>query len=355
MPFKHDVLNEFKSSLNDQKPWSGINAKEWGEYFLDDLNSNLDKKFLRPDLLNQEYLKEFSNEELCIAILSWGGMNREHGKSLFSDYEWLDIVEEMRSSDITRIEAYKRFKKLKTRKKLKGMGPAYFTKLICFVNLSLNGYIMDQWTSKSVNLLMGEDIVHLTKQGIVTDRNTANTYDRFCRIIEDLALEIGESPINTEEFLFSYGGHHKGVWRKFVVGQWYESKGSLKSKPEKEYYNDQEFDVTDMEPIKFEKALDYFSNEWIEMATLGNRSTIKVNRDDHSLIIKNSRRNEYTVDQQHWNQVMNRIDELPQEERIKTSRYGQGNNPYNWNDCPNRVSSIYVPAIVRYIIKIEGL
>ena len=54
-------------------------------------------------------------------------------------------------------------------------------------------------------------------------------------------------------------------------------------------------------------------------------------------------------DKTHWDKVMNRMNELPQDERGMSSRYGDGNRQYNWKKCTNRVFSIYVPAIVKHI------
>ena len=100
------------------------------------------------------------------------------------------------------------------------MGPAYFTKLICFVNPNLKGYIMDQWTSKSINLLFENNIVALTNSGHVKDTNSASVYEEFCSKIECLAELLKLNPIDLEENLFSNGGVNKGKWRQFVVDNW---------------------------------------------------------------------------------------------------------------------------------------
>jgi hypothetical protein len=57
------------------------------------------------------------------------------------------------------------------------------------------------------------------------------------------------------------------------------------------------------------------------------------------------------IDEKHWNKVMNRLKELPHDERGMTSRYGVGNLTFNWKECPNRVFSIYLPAIVKHLSK----
>ena len=219
MKINKEAFEILKLSINKFNDWKGINAKDWGKYFYnDDLNNKLDAKLTRSELLDSNFILDLNNEELAIAILSWGGMNREHGKSLFQNKEWLELIEKIKSNQIrTREEAYALFTALRKNKKLKGMGPAYFTKLICFVNPSLKGYIMDQWTSKSINLLFENKIVALTNSGHVADKNSSAIYEDFCQKIEYLAELLKIKPIDLEENLFSNGGVNKGKWRQFVV------------------------------------------------------------------------------------------------------------------------------------------
>jgi len=351
MDFNSKALDTFKKSLDDQNRWSGINAKDWGLYFLNNVSSKLDKIFIRSDLTNSNFTQNLTNEELAIAILSWGGMNREHGKSLFKNKEWLEVIERMRETAVNRKDAYEQFKNLRKNKKLVGMGPAYFTKLICFANRDLNGYIMDQWTSKSMNILTGSSFINLTSQGSVSDRNSADTYEKFCNLIEELSDIVRMAPLDTEEALFSYGGRKKGEWRSFVIQSWGGPKKAAKSRSKVRFKSTYKIDYTDMEPIAYSEAKKSFDSSWIQIPTLGLQSSINVKVDGGSLIIQNSKSNELAIDENHWDKVMNRISELPQEERLKTSRYGQGKHPYNWDDCPNRVFSIYIPAVVRYIIE----
>jgi hypothetical protein len=222
MKVNNEALENLKSSINSFKSWNGINARDWGNYFYDkNLNKSLNLKLTRSELLDSKFLDDLTNEELAIAILSWGGMNREHGKSLFEHKEWLNVINKMRNNEIeTRKEAYELFAELRKNKKLKGMGPAYFTKLICFVNPNLKGYIMDQWTSKSINLLFSNKTVFFHNNGNVTDKNTDKIYEDFCLKIEYLADLLKLKPIDLEENIFSNGGANKGKWRQFVVDNW---------------------------------------------------------------------------------------------------------------------------------------
>lgn len=220
MPFDQHRIQTFRDSLNDTRPWNGLNAKNWGEHFLEDLPAILDRRFVRNDLLDANFKEQLTNEQLSIVVLSWGGMNRRHGESLFQHEEWFDIVGSLRNGELNRQEAYDEFMDLRNRGLLKGMGPAFFTKLICFINRDINGYIMDQWTAKSMNLLLGVNLIDITRQGTVSDNNNSAVYERFCEWIEKLAEEIQLDPLETEEALFSYGGRRKGAWRRYVITEW---------------------------------------------------------------------------------------------------------------------------------------
>jgi len=274
-------------------------------------------------------------------------MNREHGRLLFQNNEWLSLIDEIRTGKInSRKVAYKKFKDLRKDGKLKGMGPAYFTKLICFVSSRLNGYIMDQWTSKSINILLGKNLIKLTKSGTVTDKNNLEIYELFCQTVEDLAKKMSLEPIELEEMLFSNGGVNKGTWRNYVVKKWGHNKASKKIN---------KFNNTDMESITFEDALQQLPNDEINIPTLGGRSTLKIKAENNLIYITNSKNNTLGIDKAHWNKVMSRIEELPQDERGMTSRYGVGKHQFNWTECPNQVFSIYIPAIVNYLLKINHL
>lgn len=347
MKVNNEALEKLKSSINNFKSWNGINAIDWGNYFYQkNLNQSLDFKLTRSELLNYDFIKDLTSEELAIAILSWGGMNREHGKSLFKHKEWLDLIEKMRTNEIkTRKEAYELFKTLRKNKKLKGMGPAYFTKLICFVCPNLKGYIMDQWSSKSINLLFDNKTVFLNNNGNVTDKNTAEIYEDFCSKIQYLADILNLKPIDLEENLFSNGGVNKGKWRQFVVDNW-DNSGNQKTIKKANKLN-----YVDMEVIAFQIALQKLKGNEIEMPTLGGKSKIKIKVENDSILITNSKNNQLAIDEKHWNKVMNRLKELPHDERGMTSRYGVGKNAYSWKECPNQVFSIYIPAIVKYLCK----
>jgi hypothetical protein len=346
MDINEKVFEELSNSITHFSKWNGINAKNWGSYFYNqNMNPNLDSKLTRSELLDKNFVKDLNNEELALAILSWGGMNREHGKSLFKNKEWIDIITKMRNNEIeTRKEAYELFVVLRKNKKLKGMGPAYFTKLICFVNPKLKGYIMDQWTSKSINLLFENKTVFMNVNGHVSDKNSAQIYEDFCIKIEYLADLLNLKSIYLEENLFSNGGINKGKWRQFVVDNW-----NINGK-EKKIKKVQKLNDVEMEVIAFETVVKALKHNEIEIPTLGGQKKLKVKKYENFIYITNSKNKTLKVDNTLWNKVMNRLNDLPQDERAMSSRYGVGKNPYNWENCPNR-NAAYIAAIIKYLSK----
>lgn len=215
--FNKNHLDVFKNSLAETGTWRGQNAKDWYSYISDDVSDLLDHTFVRHDFLNKNSTNKLSDREFSIAILSWGGMRRMHGLALFNHKDWPQLVARIRHGRVCRKDAYEAFKSLRSQRRLTGMGPAYYTKLICFLNRDLNGYIMDQWSAKSINLLLNRSLVALTPSGMVSDSNSADTYEEFCQCIESLSKNISKNPLETEEALFSFGGRRKGMWRKYVI------------------------------------------------------------------------------------------------------------------------------------------
>jgi len=107
------------------------------------------------------------NQQWCAgilaAVMAWGGQNRKYGVMLFDRFDEIQpIISGIRQGELNYLEAYNEFYKVWLKPERLGMGAAYFTKLIFFCEPDHKGYIMDQWTSKSINLLTGEEIVHLT-------------------------------------------------------------------------------------------------------------------------------------------------------------------------------------------------
>lgn len=247
-------LDELKNSAKDKTDWIGGAPRAWYRWVRNHTGIDLYRLVEKyaaagmsptelPEMADRGVLKDMISDpksdivSICISILAWGQMNRKNAAYLSAcESDWITLADEIRDGKHSRIEAYDRFAYLRSNQKLKGMGPAYFTKLIYFLspNSDSRGYIMDQWTSASVNLLSGKKIVHLNRSNhaltkgarifeTVNDKNTSKNYEEYCRYVEGLSKRLsvdGEqfTPECVEEMLFSEG-RGKGSWRRYLVSK----------------------------------------------------------------------------------------------------------------------------------------
>ncbi|MGN5953153.1 hypothetical protein ACP6L2_00925 [Sphingobacterium lactis] len=216
-----NILEYFLAIQDESKPFTGPNSLSWIKFVVgkEYQNKKLDRSLYRDDLL--DFCEDTNNADFdcLLAILSWGGMHREHGKDLLKEpSSILDITFKLRNNYFaTRQDAFEYIQEKRKLGLLPGLGIGYFTKLICFLAPQLNGYIMDQWVAKSINLITRKNITHIDKIGWVTDKNNKINYENFCSEIDQIAQKLNISGYKAEEKLFSIGGRNKGKWRKFVV------------------------------------------------------------------------------------------------------------------------------------------
>lgn len=242
-----DHLNkfiEFKDEAFNEEQWVGSNIYLWWKWVSDNLpKKSFAQGYILPKSLpvdsekgrlNRQDLKdlchkdsEFSDLDCVISIMAWGGQNRKHALSLFKRFDEIEpIVYGMRQHKLNHFEAYDAFYKVWLKPEKLGIGAAYFTKLVFFCEPHHRGYIMDQWTSKSINLLMDRDIVNLA-YGYVSKRNTVERYREFCTLTDKIAQELNKrgqrirgAEIKGEDVeiaMFSKGGHKKWKWREYVI------------------------------------------------------------------------------------------------------------------------------------------
>jgi hypothetical protein len=135
---------------------------------------------------------------------------------------WVPTLEKLRTEEemLSRDRAFRELHELRTACSLPGMRAPYFTKLIFFLRPVADGYIMDQWTAKSVNLLVGRDVVKLDRNGYVTDENGAEDYETFCQTIDCLRVPLGKQFGHEVEEKLMSEGHGKGEWRNYVIANW---------------------------------------------------------------------------------------------------------------------------------------
>lgn len=188
---------------------------------------------LPDEKIDRAYLKKicansnFSAEQCVLAIMAWGGMKVDHGRATWAVREnWVEIVEALRAGELTRLHGYDKFWRFRKENPRCGIGPAFYTKIIFFADPRHDGYIMDQWTALSVNLLTSvgpTDAIAMTS-GVsggrryhrVADSNTADTYELFCKTIEQIGQKLKLPSEVVEERLFSWGGRKPGEWRSYV-------------------------------------------------------------------------------------------------------------------------------------------
>lgn len=238
MTFKSHHLECF-NKVGAVGTWSGKNPTNWFNSVSNKVRGLRGAENLPSDAQSRDqlfnYIASGDHEirECCISILAWGGMRVTNGVLLFAGSdEWLEVSKEVKNGNLNRRQAYGKFKRLRDKGALPGMGPAYFTKLIFFLTprcQDSRGYIMDQWTSASVNLLSRSPIVstQLTSSSngslteTVSDLNTDQNYESFCVFVEAVAKNIKNKvrPEEVEQMMFSQGGKNKGAWRRYVIDQ----------------------------------------------------------------------------------------------------------------------------------------
>ena len=227
--FNKNALNKLKEckiniensirSVKIGNIWRGSKTKQWFDYFETDwaLNNLNNEPTNRYDLLARiDHIKKnrifdiFIVRELVVKIFAWGGMSKREntGKTALAFIDrYEDICKDLLNGQTTNISAYKCFFDLHNHKnkdlKMKGVGPAFYTKLIYFLG-DHEGLIMDQWTAKSVNMLCNDKIVKLDSSGYVSKRNKETTYIKFIEILKKLQIELAmDSLSETEALIFS--------------------------------------------------------------------------------------------------------------------------------------------------------
>ena len=190
-----------------------------------------ERGMLRKDIFELVENSSVSDFECLISILAWGQIrynNMRYVEPMFP--ELCKIISTLRNKPVDRTSAYKLFSNLRAQG-LKGIGPAYFTKIIYFWthNSKDRGYILDQWTARSTNLIFGEPLVILDKfQRFqrVSDANNEKHYDKFCIGIELVTKALKSfnethhlvmSSDEVQRKMFSAGGKRKVSWRAFVL------------------------------------------------------------------------------------------------------------------------------------------
>lgn len=229
------LLEALKSNPIEQPP-VGYSPKAWADKY--DIEHNFIK--LPNTLLDRSALNEICANQnslfAYICIMAWGlqGSGPGASKNVIEAWKNRSLIKEkidaLKKGELNRIEAYDLFC---GSNKVPGLGPAYFTKLLCFFSPKKDMYIMDQWTTKAILLLTNKNIIKHSKTG-PTQANDGHNYELFCRFIDDLTSIIqAQNGQEVEQRLFSNGalhGNSRGVFRQFIFDKW-------KNKPKFNRYN----------------------------------------------------------------------------------------------------------------------
>lgn len=219
---------EFKKLRSNRETWAGHNEHRWAtdigahECLAELTNNPRDRASMRTFCLNSRV----SLEARMIACMAWRGKSRKDGRTMWCDRaKRKPIVQSIIAGKIDRKEAYGQFRTAK----IKGLGPAFFTKAIYFLSPETDplcrGFIMDQWTGKSIDLIFLRPIIKFDLD-YVSRRNTADIYEEFCRSIVAVSRRISPkkpNPDQSEMELFSNGrrrGQQPGRWRSYVKTHW---------------------------------------------------------------------------------------------------------------------------------------
>jgi len=238
--FDPRAFGAFDQSLSEE-----LNVNEVGGIVPAEFGRNLPRvsmdalatvKVGRNDVLRMAQDPAKKTPDIVATILAWGQMHRGSRNRFFEQEttDWLTACDDLRAGKFSRADAYTKFSELQAQGKMKGMGPAYYTKLIHFLlkrdqGHPAPGYIMDQWAGCSVNILCGRQVVLMdstfvwNKSGalkstyIVSNQNGPDRYEEFCSILDRLAAKIGRTPEETDRAIMSEGGKSPKPWRGFVI------------------------------------------------------------------------------------------------------------------------------------------
>lgn len=221
IPYNEERLEAFQT-MAAPGPWKGPKPHAWvASVGLPALASDLwSQDITRAHLKSACIDAQIPDRDLLWGILSWGRMRRDAARRLArNEAVWVDLVHLFRQGHMSRAACFSACVAAIQDHPGGGIGPAYFTKLIFFANPEHDGYIMDQWTARSVNFLVpGPRVVRMRTSNHVDPRNSAEDYEKFCQIVEDLSRYlVGRTPEETEMCLFSKGHPDPAPWRRYLL------------------------------------------------------------------------------------------------------------------------------------------
>jgi hypothetical protein len=235
--------------LNSLSVWTGASPSSWAE----SVQSGLGKTYqlssapLTRAALRALWSDPAQSEEACfLSTMAWGGMQRGNARKAWQAREmWVQVCRDLRLGTHDRASGFRAFSDLRSKGRLPGIGPAYFTKILFFAMPSADAYILDQWTARSVHMLTGQGAYPAVRKDyttaqkalklglpdklrvVVEDKVSVEDYQHYCQTVELLGSMLNLHPHQVEEKLFSSGGRTPHAWRSHVMTAWTSQEGSL--------------------------------------------------------------------------------------------------------------------------------
>ena len=239
---KEKIDTSVPKKIQNELWFASLSPKAWFDKFEPgyDIPELPEKRLNRSQLLEliQPYrgkneVDEIKIRKLIISVFAWGGMRPtptwgQLAINTIKSYEKICLG--LLRGELDSTSAYDEFYKQKKLGQMRGVGPAYYTKLIFFLG-NQAGAIMDRWTARSTNLLLNAPVVKLNSTKYVDNENPKQVYAEYLEFISELKTTLSiESVSKTEELIFScshiqatvinrLGKHHQAcsAWRKYVV------------------------------------------------------------------------------------------------------------------------------------------
>lgn len=225
--FHFDVLCDTYRDQVAAESWKGATASEYSNYCTPRptlLTAGWDIALKRDELRKLCLSQSQDPTALYVAVMAWGRQNRRYlARSWHHRSKFVHRLLLLRSERLTRCEAFGLFHN----DHIDGLGPSYFTKLLFFFSLAGDCWIMDQWTSKSINLLFG-NIVPM--QGhYFSPSIEAGHYEQYCAAVDEISSLLSCDGERAEMLLFSRGGRKPHAWRAHVMRETTKAIGGLET------------------------------------------------------------------------------------------------------------------------------
>ena len=168
------------------------------------------------ELRSSRPISDKAIKKSVIEIFAWGRMRVNHARMVLpSIMKYQEICKDLVCAKLHPVDAYKDFFVAYHSKEFKGMGPAYYTKLIYFLG-DQTGLILDQWAGRSINKLCEDQIVMLGNgENSVSMNNGPKRYARYLEIVAQLRTKLNLQRLSeTEELIFSCSHNDESIERR---------------------------------------------------------------------------------------------------------------------------------------------